>query len=364
MNRKTSIAIMVTIGCTLLAGGCGGGTPASRAPATPTGAGPGSVYSGRIVFRRYLDDSESMGALFTSKADGTDEQQLTHPGAGVVDDEPNWSPDGHRIVFARGTNSGTDQEQHGLYTIAPDGTDLTALSPKFTSTITSTEAAPFLAGADQGPAFSPDGKQIAFNHIRGHVALEGTHGLPPGFDQIQFSEIFVMDADGSHRRQVTRHPAYSGDSGNGVAWSPDGTALVYSRFNSPGSDPSQCRSLYVVDVAGRHSRQLTPCTLGAGGTPDWSQTDLVVFRAVDDEESGIGNFFTIPSEGGNPTQITHFTGTVISHTVRFSPDGRRIVFAKASQSGPNDVFTAALDGTHLQLVRDTPQGEGSPDWGP
>ena len=358
-NPKRAVALGVIL--VLAIGGCGGtADPVAKSGATATTSATAAPSAGRIVYRRFLDGSETQGALYTSDTDGSHEKQLTDPGAGVVDDEPNWSPDGSRVVFSRNTATGTDHEQQAIYVIAADGSGLTALSPKRAGASTQT----FLSGADQGPAFSPDGQHIAFTHIGGHVAFGPAHGLPPGTDQIEFSEIFVMDADGSHRRQVTRHAAYSGDSGTGVAWSPDGSRLVYSHFSSPAASPAGCRSLFVVDVDGQHSRELTPCALGAGGAPDWSAADVIVFRAVVDDESGIGNFFSMSPQGGSPTPVTHFTDTVISHKIGFSPDGRRIVFSTAKGGGANDLFTADLDGSHLQRLTHTPQADSAPDWGP
>lgn len=360
MKRPTVVAAGMLVA--ISTGGCG--ADATDPPATPGSSADlsqgAAEAAGRIVFRRFLDDSETTAALFTSDVDGNHETQLTDPGPGVVDDEPNWSPDGSRIVFSRDAGVGSDHETLGIYVIGADGTGLTSVSPTFPGMATDD----FFPGADQGPAFSPDGKQIAFSHFGGHIATAGTHGLPEGFDQIEDSEIFVMNADGSHRRQVTHHPAYSGDSGTGVAWSPDGTELVYARFTSPAAHPSDCRSLFLVDVTGDHQRQLTPCSLGAGGSADWSADGVIVFRAVADEESGIGNFFRIDADGGGPTQITDFSGTVISHKVGFSPDGQHIVFAKETDGGANDVFTAGLDGSDMTAVTDNPLADSSPDWGP
>ncbi|MFL6174494.1 MAG: TolB family protein [Marmoricola sp.] len=341
----------------LLITGCGNSGDPSE-PATRTTKAV-DAPEGRIVFRRFLDDDETTAALFTSRPDGSAERQITHPDAGVIDDEPDWAPDGSRIVFSRAVVAGTS-EAHGLFTVAPDGTGLTALSANVPG-----DGEKFLPGWDVTPAFSPDGQHVAFTYLHGTVATGGTHGIPEGSDQIQYSDIAVMDVDGSHRRLVTRWPTYEGDSG-GVAWSPDGSQLVYGRFNSAVGKPAGCLSLYLVlsSASGQNGRRLTPCSLGAGGTPDWSSSGLIVFRAVRDEESGIGNFFTISSKGGEPHQVTRLQETVISHQVSFSPDGKRIVFAKAVDGRANDLFTIALDGSDERRVTSSDRSDSSPAWGP
>jgi len=315
---------------------------ASSAASPTTAVAPGPLLPGRIAFRRYFDDTASTGAIFTSAPDGSGERQVTRPPALALDDEPNWAPDGSRLLFTRSTDLGTDQESQRLFTVSSDGSGPTAVSPKNPSGF----------GYNAG-AFSPDGKYLAAGTYHGDVTS----------DQIKFSEIVVMDADGTHRHEVTTFPAYSGDAG-GVAWSPDGKRLVFARSNAGATKPDGGRALFIMDVDGGHQRQLTPWTVGAGGTPAWSsKTNLIAFRAVADDEAGIGNFYTIHPDGTSLTQVTDFTDTVISHKVGFSRDGQWIVFAKETASGNNDVFIAKVDGTDMRAVTNTPLADSAPDWG-
>ena len=343
---------------TTVASTAGSGTsPSSTSPvgSAPEATGPPPV-TGRIAFRRFLDPSETNGALFTSATDGSGEEQITDPPAAAVDDFPDWSPDGTRLLFTRDVAAGTDHESHRLYTVSSNGGILTPLSPDAAA------HGDVVEGFDDNGVFSPDGTRIAFINARGQVAQGGTHGLPVGSDQLEFSSVVVMDADGGNRNEVTHDAAFTGDLG-GVAWSPDGKQLVYSRWNSGAANPPKGRALFIIDVDGRNQRQLTPWDIGASGTPDWSAaTDLIVFRKVADEEAGVGNFFTIRPDGTALTQITDFTETVISHKVGFSTDGLWVVFAKTATNGRNDVFIANTDGSRLQQVTNAAQADSSPDW--
>src|SRR5579872_3386596 len=76
-----------------------------------------------------------------------------------------------RLLFVSNRNA---KNRFGLFTMRPDGTDATSIS------------AGVAAGLEYDPVWSPDGKQIAF------AAAPDT-----GRKQV---EIYVMDADGSHRR--------------------------------------------------------------------------------------------------------------------------------------------------------------------
>ena len=81
---------------------------------------------------------------------------------------------------------------------------------------------------DDTPAWSPDGKQIAFTSGRDGSREE--------------SEVYVMDADGSKPRRLTNRPGIDAFP----VWSPDGSKIAYHSkpllfpiflMNATGSDP-------------------------------------------------------------------------------------------------------------------------------
>jgi dipeptidyl aminopeptidase/acylaminoacyl peptidase len=94
--------------------------------------------NGRLVY------SQEVGRhfqLFTVRPDGTDKTQLTHyRGADAVN--PDWSPDGSRLVFELGSDKGA-----GIVVAAADGSGAQNLTPN---------------GSQGQPAFSPDGQSIVF----------------------------------------------------------------------------------------------------------------------------------------------------------------------------------------------------------
>jgi TolB protein len=107
----------------------------------------------------------------------------------VADWGPAWSPEGSSIAF----NSAMGTAGFGLlgYAVSPSGSRPHRLSRYFV----------------EYPAWSPDGSRIAFM-----APVPGAAGSNPDYN------IFVMNADGSDIRQLTRTPGEDG----WPAWSPDG----------------------------------------------------------------------------------------------------------------------------------------------
>ena len=81
----------------VLAAACVIAALTAAAPASATTPG----RNGRVAFKRYLDAERTTGVIFTVGPDGRQVRQITHPPAGVVDDQPDWAPNGSLIAFTR-----------------------------------------------------------------------------------------------------------------------------------------------------------------------------------------------------------------------------------------------------------------------
>lgn len=153
-------------------------------------------------YRWALDDYD----IFSVKIDGQQLQRLTAtPG---YDAEATVSPDGKTIVLTSVRDGDLD-----LYAMNLDGTHVRRLTSEI--------------GYDGGGVFSPDSRRIVYraSHPRDPVEIEAYQSLlARHLVEPSHLEIFLMNADGTGKRQVTAN----GGSNFAPYFHPDGKRIIFS----------------------------------------------------------------------------------------------------------------------------------------
>ena len=314
--------------------------------ATAAATAPGK--NGSIAFRRYFNDNQSWGAVFTIGADGKAARQVTHPPRGTVDDQPDWAPDGSRLSFGRCPQNGACH----IWTVAPDGSELAPAGA-----LCAAGAGPDTCPDDANASFSPDSKRISFTQASGGVKND-----PVVDNIIEHSAIAVMNVDGSDRHVIYQAAPYSADL-NYPMFSPNGKQILFERVNSGFSKPVGQRAVFVISADGTGLKRLTPWAENDGDNPDWSpDSKWILFHThVEGENS---QYVVIHPDGTGRKQLTHFPPGTQVRSASFSPDGKTIVLSKGPESGHPHVYTMRLDGSHVQRVTKSALWDSAPDWGP
>ena len=183
--------------------------------------------------------------MYTIGTDGSDLRRLTN--YGVYTAEGVLSPDGKRIVFTSLKDGDLD-----IYTMNVDGSDVRRL----TNT----------PGYDGGPWWSPDGTKIVYRshhpanaeELRDYQDLLAKRVVRPSN-----VELWVMNADGSDQRQITR----LGGANFGPSWTPDGKGIIFSSNHK--YPRSSNFDLYIVSLDGSGLKQITT-DAGFDGFPMFS----------------------------------------------------------------------------------------------
>ncbi|MEU6238450.1 hypothetical protein [Kitasatospora sp. NPDC047058] len=322
--------------------------PTAGAVAVAASTRPNGLIAGRV----FLDDRRTTSALFTVAPDGSGQRRLTQPPAQTRDDHPDWSPDGTTLAFDRTTGESAGR----IWTIGADGENARPIGP-----LCEAGAADCANEAETTPAFSPDGRQIAFSRTWGTA--------DPTSNQSQYSDLYAMSPDGTTVQRLTfltNDKPYSGYVTN-PAWSPDGKQIVFSYQTSATGQPANSRALYVVNADGTGLHLLTPWELRAGDRASWSpdgtQIAFTTYPAGPDNAPG-GGIYTVHPDGTAIGALTPGPSDAVYGAASYSPDGTSIAFTQAAANGRTELFTMKRDGSDVAPLTKTPDDwESRPSWG-
>jgi Tol biopolymer transport system component len=275
--------------------------------------------NGRIAFT-------SDSTIYTINPDGSGITQLTPSGSGTFDRLPAWSPDGTKIAFGRTTFQISAPE---IYVMNADGSNQTRITTN--------------SASDRQPSWSPDGTKIAFVTNR------------DGND-----EIYVMNADGSNQTRLTNNTAFDSDP----AWSPDGSKIAFtSNRDLPGSFGNNGFEIYVMSANGSNPTRLTNNS-ASDAQPSWSPDGARI--AFTSQRDGLPLIYVMNADGANPVNATQST-TLDSSDPEWSPDGTTIAFTsynRVGQTNSDEIFLMNADGSNIRRITNTTFDEHELSWQP
>jgi Tol biopolymer transport system component/serine/threonine protein kinase len=294
-----------------------------------------------------------------------------------------WSPDGKWLVII---DRESLREPTALFALSVE----TGEKRRLTSP-------PAPLHGDAGPAFSPDGRTLAFSRsvdyaIGDLYVLPLSEGLKRAGKEIQIT----------FGAQGTAHPTWTADGREVIFSSGYGGQTGLWRITAPGSggrpaEPQRLASLGgnlldpAISRSGRHLayehiflrrsiwRMAAPGSSSAKTSHDQKypeRTTPFISSTRDDqtpqfstdgkkvafvsERSGHPEVWICNADGSNAAQLTFFAGPQVT-TPRWSPDGTRIAF-DSDATGQYDIWMVSTNGSKPQRMTTHPANDGNPSW--
>ncbi len=204
----------------------------------------------------------------------------------------------------------------------------------------------FGEGPEEWPAWSPDGRMLAYV-----AELDG------------YNQLFVRTVATGEERRIS----HSARDHIQPAWSPDGTRLAFARARTEGGklQPNDLDGWYFeggeileVELASGRETPLVDDAFGPTYSPDGKTL------AFDAQWAGPRRIWIADARGHNPRQITTDSTNAVGHVQpKWSPDGRLIVFRRAEKA-TSDIAIVDSGGGAFALVTSDAVLDSDPTWSP
>jgi TolB protein len=200
----------------------------------------------KILFSAYVNDPYSYAGnseIFMVDVDGTDLTRVTNT-PGIYESEPAWSPDGKRIAFVRTTSRPANSGSPSDGQPVYLNQDIYTMKPDGSDRLRVTEG-----GYNLSPDWAPDSSRIVFS--RGHNS-----------DAV----LAAIDPDGTDFKDLGHH-------GQDPVFSPDGKQIAFGRTYPY---PAWTFGIAVIPAAGGDLQNLTPASTVASA-PSWQPIENVEY---------------------------------------------------------------------------------------
>jgi Tol biopolymer transport system component len=321
MRLNTITRTLLLLGVTAIASACSDeSNPVapviSKTPALAKGGPNALPTNGRIYFTSAFAGNYD---VYSMKSDGTDRRRLTY--TSEYEAFMNVSRDGKKLVVGTYRDDGAE-----LVTMNVDGSNRRVV-------VSAEGSTRFFY-----PAFSPDGRTIAYTTRSGNGAT--------GYS------IWTVSVSGGKATQLTP----TTESSTFPSWSPDGRQIVFSRgpISSLGED------LYIMNADGTNAQLLVECT-DTCLTPVWSPDGGSVYYIA-----ALNGVLSLQS---CVLDAVIQCGWGIAHTdlptaLNLSPDGTQLVTAAYDATAQQQrIFTMNVNGSSLTMITGNLFSIGAVAWG-
>jgi len=235
----------------------------------------------------------------------------------ALDGGPAWSPDGRQIAFWSNRDGKVE-----IYVMDTDGSNVKRITDNLAD--------------DYGPRWSPDSRKILFDSER-----DGN------------KEVYVMDADGGNQTRLTRNSAHD----SATSWSPDGSQIAFAsnrdNVNTYNFD------IYVMNADGSNVRRIVD-DLEFDAEPKWSPDGKKILFVT-----GRNGNFDVYQANVDGTGQRNLTSDYDKQdgAAAWSLDGNNIAFVRTIQ-GKEQIFVMNADGNNVTRVTNNSSNNGQPAWSP
>jgi dipeptidyl aminopeptidase/acylaminoacyl peptidase len=302
-----------------------------------------------LAFLSEREGPKKKPQLWVLPADGGEACRLTDLPNGAGD--PVWAPEGRRLAFVARVGGWQEPESEEERLKSRPIRVITTLKYKsngegfvydrrphvFVVDLDGGPPRPVTGGdfVDADPAWSPDGRSIAFVSARHDDR-----------DHDDASDIWLVPAEGGEPRRLT---ATAGPVAQ-PAFSPDGATIAYFA-RRPANAVGRNVRLHAVGVHGGAETCLTERldrSLGLTGRPLWSPDGAWILAGAEDE--GRGCVFRIAAKAPGVAERV-LAGDRIVGAVSMAPTGR-VAFIASDPTSPAEVFVADASGASERRVTD------------
>jgi Tol biopolymer transport system component len=332
-NNPDLLKVLLWIGALCVAGCSPTGTPKTPTPAVMTVISPVDVTPTLLPFTGKIAFVHGTGNIYDNAI-----YVMNADGSGLknltpnrpFNGEPAWSPDGKYIAFTSIAYTSLKDGDTQIFIMKADGSDQKQLT--------------FGTPGSYQPAWSPDGKYITFVSQRENVLSDRGTPLQMGF---------IMKSDGTEQRQLTNNQ----DFVDGISWYPTGGLISVS----VAADRYTVKT-YLVDLDGVIQKQLSEFV--TPGIPSWSpfNGEVVVFDSTVGR-SDCSGIIVMKANGSDQKCliIDHILPPADNGGSSWSPDGKYIIFSSNHDNNQN-IYLVKPDGSDLTQLTNMTGMNISPVW--